>query len=263
MHFFIFSAFRITDMAGVDEQAEFICAICCDEFKDAVIIQCHHSFCRRCITEWINHDKSGSGTYTCPTCKAVNELVPLQKSFHVEQMRAIAEKTKKQAQLYPPCDKHPGEDLRFYCRNCRTTVCRDCKVVAQHKGHDFETIQTVAAEMKDMIKESIEDAYKDISVLKAEGYKMDDMILGAHQEEELAISNCIKRSDELKSAIETLTASIVNKIKERITSGIADFNETKRGLETDIHNIESYIEQLLIAVHQKMIPLLFPTTVQY
>ena len=176
-------------MEGVNEQAEITCAICCDAFKDAVIIQCHHSFCRKCITEWIDHNKSYTGpynrsTYTCPTCKTVNQLAPLQKSFYVEQMRDIVEKTKKLAPLYPQCDNHPHEDLRFYCRNCKTSVCRDCKVVKQHQCHEFETIDTVASEIKKMIKENIDDVHKDKFLLEARTSEIGDMILVAHQEEE-------------------------------------------------------------------------------
>ena len=175
----------IDKVAGSIDQDEFICAICFDEYKDPVIIQCHHSFCRKCITEWIDHDKSGIGTYTCPTCKVVNEITLLQRSFHIEQMRALVEKTNKFTHLFPQCDEHPGEDLRFYCRNCKTSVCRDCKVVKLHQGHDFETLKTIATEMKNMIKGDIENANKNINDLKAETYKIDDMIASVHQEDEI------------------------------------------------------------------------------
>lgn len=40
------------------------CSICSDPFTDPVITLCHHSYCRSCLTKWLDNDKS-----TCPTCR--------------------------------------------------------------------------------------------------------------------------------------------------------------------------------------------------
>ena len=231
-------------MAGSIDQDEFICAICCDEYKDPVIIQCHHSFCRKCITEWINHNKSINGTYTCPTCKEINEMVPLKTSFVVEQMRAIVEKTKKVTSSYPQCDRHADEDLRFYCRDCETPVCRDCRIVKHHQGHEFDTIETVASEFKCKIIQNIHAANEDKFLLNDRRSEVDAIIFEAQQEKEIAVINCNKRRDELKADIERLTDNLVDKIKENVNNEVFKYTETRRALEDDVYKIESYIEQL-------------------
>ena len=232
-------------MANVDgEGTELICNICFGEFEDAVIIQCHHSFCRQCITKWINRTKSGQGTFTCPNCKSVNQATSLQKSFPVEQMRSLIQKNKMHTSSYPHCKAHPDEDLRFYCRNCKTTVCRDCKVVKQHQNHDFETIKTIASEMQSEIKQNIDAVYGEIQNLKVKTSDIDMVILDVEREEELAIMNCYKRSDELKADIETLIAITVDKIKDKVNTELGNYKESKRVLESDIQNNKIYIEQL-------------------
>ena len=128
---------------------ELICPICQFEFEDAVIIQCHHSFCRQCITKWITHNQSHAwGTFTCPVCKSENETGDLRKSFHVEQMRDLVSKTKTNESSYPKCRSHMGEDLKVYCLDCDQPACVDCIMETKHKDHTFRRVAEVANRMR-------------------------------------------------------------------------------------------------------------------
>ena len=144
-----------------------ICPICQDEFNDPVIIDCHHSFCRTCIETWINRTKStqhgpeGLAFYhqrqfNCPSCKTKNKIpfdgvAGFAKSFYIEQIKDTKAKSHSS---YPMCAKHTTEDLRFYCIECETTMCRDCKVL-KHEGHTAECVTDVANDMRAKLKENI------------------------------------------------------------------------------------------------------------
>ena len=148
-----------------------ICPICQDEFNDPVIIDCHHSFCRTCIATWIyrtrslQHSKDGLG-FNCPSCKSKNKIpfggvAEFSKCFYIEQLKDA--KAKLQSS-YPRCTKHTTEDLRFYCTECETTMCRDCKVV-KHEGHTAECVYDVANDMRVKLRENINRTDADLEKL--------------------------------------------------------------------------------------------------
>lgn len=53
-----------------------ICPACRGHFKDPVILDCDHSYCRACITRYWDEapaDKKGQRVLSCPQCKTVFE----------------------------------------------------------------------------------------------------------------------------------------------------------------------------------------------
>ena len=177
-----------------DRDYNVICPICQDEFNDPVIIECHHSFCRTCIEAWINqtnntqHGQHGPESryseiyipfrrqFNCPSCKSINKIprngvAGFPKSFYIEQIKD----TKAQSQSsYPMCAKHTTEDLRFYCIECETTMCRDCKVL-KHEGHTAECVNDVANDMRAKLRENINRTDADLRKLNQakDGCKID------------------------------------------------------------------------------------------
>lgn len=195
---------------------ELICPICQVEFEDAVIIQCHHSFCRHCITKWIKHNQSNAwGTFTCPVCKSVNETSDLQTSFHVEQMRELMSRRKTKESSYPECSDHLGEDLKVYCLDCDQPVCVNCIIETKHKDHTFRQVAEVADRMQTAIGRIIAEEKKTITIAEAKVDRLNIHISKINREERLAFENCYKRADELKSQVDNLAKLTVHDIEKR------------------------------------------------
>lgn len=47
-----------------------LCAICTDDIKDVVELECSHEFCRECIMEWFKQK------HACPVCRAISQKFP-------------------------------------------------------------------------------------------------------------------------------------------------------------------------------------------
>ncbi|XP_018334222.1 postreplication repair E3 ubiquitin-protein ligase RAD18-like [Agrilus planipennis] len=74
---------------------ELICSICEDEFRDAVIFHCSHTYCKSCIEEWlVRHN-------TCPICiqliieapvknLLINRLIGLKQQYESEKMKVTS-----------------------------------------------------------------------------------------------------------------------------------------------------------------------------
>uniref|UniRef100_A0A667WZ97 RING-type domain-containing protein n=1 Tax=Myripristis murdjan TaxID=586833 RepID=A0A667WZ97_9TELE len=47
-------------------EEDLCCPVCCDIFKDPVILSCSHSFCRACLQSWWTEKPT---IKDCPVCK--------------------------------------------------------------------------------------------------------------------------------------------------------------------------------------------------
>ena len=48
------------------------CSICFDVFKEKVILNCNHEYCKKCIDEWIAFDN-----HQCPLCRKDIEYIDI------------------------------------------------------------------------------------------------------------------------------------------------------------------------------------------
>eukprot|EP00890_Picochlorum_soloecismus_P000255 jgi/Picsp_1/122/NSC_00122-R1_protein len=65
----VFDAYRKNKLSvgkslGPEERTASSCAICHEECKDPVQLECKHTFCEECINEWVEREP------TCPICRA-------------------------------------------------------------------------------------------------------------------------------------------------------------------------------------------------
>lgn len=137
------------------------CSLCLDPFKDPRILSCIHTFCHDCLDLYVStykrSDNSGD-KFDCPVCRTTITLpdsgvAGLQKNFYLNQDPKLD---------HPLCALHSREDLRFYCRECKEAICRDCKVVS-HNGHAIDMADSVATELREELKELINETEKTIN----------------------------------------------------------------------------------------------------
>ncbi|XP_073403579.1 nuclear factor 7, brain-like [Dendrobates tinctorius] len=125
-------------MASGDFAEELTCLLCSELFKDPVMVECGHNFCRNCI------DKSwdGQDSFTCPDCKEVIT----DKRYTTN--RALANLVKKtvgsssttltpaKPKLAENCPEH-DERLKLYCKDDGTLSCVICRDSLKHASHNF------------------------------------------------------------------------------------------------------------------------------
>ncbi|XP_028836041.1 tripartite motif containing 109 isoform X1 [Denticeps clupeoides] len=142
------------------------CSLCLTEFSDPVSLRCHHTFCRKCIRQYL---ESTSGQALCPECRkpytrkhikanrTLTNIVDAAKEHLTEHqaLRDIAttlvtnsepEKTQKQgsAEL---CPKH-DEKLKLFCETDQELVCLVCRDGDMHRGHTFRPVEEMAETCK-------------------------------------------------------------------------------------------------------------------
>ncbi|XP_053550501.1 nuclear factor 7, brain [Bombina bombina] len=117
---------------------EMTCLVCLDLFKDPVMVECGHNFCRNCIDKaW-----QGKDSFTCPDC---NETLSENK---YTTNRALANLVKKaaspsasttpigKARSMENCPVH-DERLKLYCKDDGILGCVICRDSLKHVNHNF------------------------------------------------------------------------------------------------------------------------------
>uniref|UniRef100_A0A8C3FB74 RING-type E3 ubiquitin transferase n=1 Tax=Chrysemys picta bellii TaxID=8478 RepID=A0A8C3FB74_CHRPI len=123
------------------------CPICLEYFKDPVIIDCGHNFCRACITQcWEGSDTAVS----CPQCRETVQQGNLRPNRQlanvVEIVKRLSLQAAKGAGEERVCGEHQ-ETLKLFCEEDQTSVCLVCHLSRAHRDHRVVPIEEAAQEL--------------------------------------------------------------------------------------------------------------------
>ncbi|ETE58565.1 Zinc finger protein RFP, partial [Ophiophagus hannah] len=118
-----FSAF----LPGAMKQFKANCSICGQYFKDPVILDCGHIFCRDCILRfqcW----KESSPELACPQCQLQN----FSQNQQLDNIRLLKQ-LRDQAEGDSKCCQQHQEHLELFCKNDQVFVCSVCHGSEEHQ----------------------------------------------------------------------------------------------------------------------------------
>nr|XP_042702395.1 zinc finger protein RFP-like [Chrysemys picta bellii] len=137
-------------MESLQEQAT--CPICLEYFKDPVIIDCGHNFCRACIRHyWEGSDTAAS----CLQCRETVQQRNLRPNRQLANMVEIAKRLSLQAAKGAGgervCGEHQ-ETLKLFCEKDQTPICVVCHLSPTHRAHKVVPIEEAVQEYKKHIE---------------------------------------------------------------------------------------------------------------
>nr|DBA29018.1 TPA: hypothetical protein GDO54_009288 [Pyxicephalus adspersus] len=141
-----------------------ICSICLDRYKNPKVLPCLHTFCERCLQNYI---PAHSLTLSCPVCRQTSILPEkgvsaLQNNFFITNLMdvlqrspdngieesSILETVNAVAAGKPlSCPNHDGNVMEFYCQSCETAMCQDC-TGGEHAEHPTVPLKDVVEQHK-------------------------------------------------------------------------------------------------------------------
>ncbi|XP_061107112.1 E3 ubiquitin-protein ligase TRIM35-like isoform X2 [Conger conger] len=114
------------------------CPVCCDIFRDPVVLQCSHSFCKACLQQYWTQKFSGRD---CPLCRCESTtdepvvsltLKNLCDSYVKDSSVRGAAEEEVTGEL---CKLH-GEKLKLFCLEDCQPICVICHTSKKHKHHE-------------------------------------------------------------------------------------------------------------------------------
>lgn len=154
----------VSNRSGSMLEEELSCPICCEIFKDPVVLKCSHSFCRACLQEFWNKKKARR---ECPICRRKCSLTEPTVSLALknvadtflrehERSAAIARTgaVKKEDIVEEKCSLH-GEVLKLFCFDDFEVMCCVCHTSKKHQGHRVCPLEEGAQDLKADLKNEL------------------------------------------------------------------------------------------------------------
>ncbi|XP_051939367.1 tripartite motif-containing protein 2 isoform X1 [Hippocampus zosterae] len=187
-----------------------ICSICLERYHNPKVLPCLHTFCERCLQNYI---PAHSLTLSCPVCRQTSILpekgvVALQNNFFITNLMDVLQRspghhrragaggreaaavlndmaTVASGRLLS-CPNHGGNVMEFYCPPCETAMCREC-TSGEHREH-------ATVPLKDVVEQHKASLQEQMDVVKRRLPEIDGALL--------MLSEVLQRLTGRKSAIE-------------------------------------------------------------
>lgn len=127
-------------------EEDLTCPVCCDIFRDPVLLSCSHSFCRSCLRScW------DSGMQECPVCRRKghksNPPSNLALKNVCEALQQVRRLSSDKIEDQMNCILH-GEKLKLFCLVDRQPICVVCQASRAHKNHNCSPVEEALLDCK-------------------------------------------------------------------------------------------------------------------
>ncbi|XP_063041143.1 zinc-binding protein A33-like [Engraulis encrasicolus] len=131
-------------------EEDLTCPVCCDIYKDPVLLTCAHSVCKACLQQFWET----KGSRECPYCrrKCSKEFPPPNMALRNLCETFLQERSQRaSAGSEVICLQH-SEKLKAFCLDDKETVSWVCRDSKKHKNHNFSPIDEAVLEHNDELK---------------------------------------------------------------------------------------------------------------
>ncbi|XP_016120725.1 nuclear factor 7, ovary-like, partial [Sinocyclocheilus grahami] len=132
---------------------DYNCPVCCEIFKDPVVLSCSHSVCKECLQKFWRTKE----TQECPLCRRRSSrddppcnrvLKNLCESFLKERNERHSSGSEEICRLH-------SEKLKLFCLEDKQPVCLVCRDSQKHDSHKFRPISEVVSSYKEELKTAL------------------------------------------------------------------------------------------------------------
>ncbi|XP_031432158.1 zinc-binding protein A33-like isoform X2 [Clupea harengus] len=220
-------------------EEDLTCPVCCDIFRDPVLLPCSHSFCRVCL----QHSWEVLTARSCPVCRSRSSWrnppanLALRNLCEAFTQGRVHREANEGRQL---CPQH-GEKLKLFCQKEQLPICVVCQTSKAHKGHECLPLEEAAIDCRTELKAALKTLQDQLAALnnirsnadmtlehiKAQaqsiGKRIKDQFLRLHQflfeKEKAALLALRKEEEERLQAVKekaVVTAEKIDSLSETI-----------------------------------------------
>ncbi|XP_028842259.1 tripartite motif-containing protein 35-like [Denticeps clupeoides] len=226
-------------------EEDLCCPVCCDVFRDPVLLLCSHSFCKGCLQRfWAT-----SVSRDCPVCRRRSSKRNPPTNLALKNLcEAFVQKRSQRARAEPIqlCLQH-GEKLKLFCQEDNQPICVVCQTSKTHRGHDCAPLEETAtdcrAELSTALK-TLQDELGDLSHIKStlnaalEHIKGQASTVGGRMKDEFLKLHefLIKEENARLSALKTEEAEKMQGVLQTAMDVTARINSLSETIKTmDLH----------------------------
>nr|XP_020752492.1 E3 ubiquitin-protein ligase TRIM50 isoform X2 [Odocoileus virginianus texanus] len=139
------------------------CPMCLEVFKEPLMLQCGHSYCKGCLVALSRHLAS---ELRCPVCR---REVDYSSSPPNVSLAKVIEALQLPGDPEPQVCVHHRNPLSLFCEKDQELICGLCGLLGAHQHHRVTPVSTVYSRMKEELAALISD-------LKQEQKKVDEQM---------------------------------------------------------------------------------------
>ncbi|KAI4893102.1 hypothetical protein NFI96_025814 [Prochilodus magdalenae] len=141
------------------------CPVCCEIFKDPVILHCSHSVCKDCLQKFWETKRSRE----CPVCRRRSSIETPPTNLALKNLcEGFLQERGQRASAGPEhiCSEH-SEKLRLFCLDDLQPVCLVCRDSRTHKNHEFLPLQEAALDYKEELRTALKPLQEKLETFKS------------------------------------------------------------------------------------------------
>ncbi|XP_063068980.1 uncharacterized protein LOC134460530 [Engraulis encrasicolus] len=157
-------SFKPTMASTSFSEEDFSCPVCCDIFKDPVLLTCSHSICKVCLQKFWEI----KGSRECPVCRRRSSKMNPPLNLHLKNLceTFLQERSQRaSAGSEVLCSLH-SEKLKLFCLEDKQPVCVVCRDSKLHRGHTFSPVDEAALDNKENLKIKLEPLKKKLKTFE-------------------------------------------------------------------------------------------------
>ncbi|XP_066540485.1 E3 ubiquitin-protein ligase TRIM39-like [Hoplias malabaricus] len=219
------------------------CPVCCDIFKDPVVLLCSHSVCKVCLQRFWETKESRE----CPVCRrrSLLDLPPLNLALKNLCESYLQERSQRAAAGSETlCSLH-SEKLKLFCLDEQQPVCVVCEKSRKHTKHKLCPVDEAVTDCKEELKSALKPLQEKLDLFKecklnwdqtAEHIKTQARLTERQIKEEFEELHQFLRDEEaariaaLREEEEQKSQRMKEKI-EKISREISSLSDTVRAVE--------------------------------
>ncbi|KAM7145551.1 zinc finger protein RFP-like isoform 2-T2 [Macrochelys suwanniensis] len=225
-------------------QDEVACPICLEYFKDPVIIDCGHNFCRACISQcWEGSNTAAS----CPQCRETVQQRNLRPNRQLGNIVEIAKRLSLQAAKGAGgggvCGEHL-EALKLFCEEDQTPICVVCDRSQAHRAHTVVPVEEAAQEYKEKIQaywKTLREEREKLLGFKVTGVGKSWEYLKQIQEERQKI---VSEFQQLRQFLDKQERHLLARLEKLDKEIVKIRNENNTKLSEEISHLSELISEL-------------------
>lgn len=222
----------------------------CNNCQDARLAQyrcgsCEEFFCEKCHREFLKRMRiDGSFCNTHLTDLSGDNVVPLimPTGLDDDSLDSIFLPSLLPKGFGLRCSEHEDEELRFHCKKCEKSICRDCKIL-NHEGHKTVGLEDVYEDRKHQMSQAIKLANANIRKLHAECAEINSKRLEIDQESRDGISQIENHANEAKRIIDEWSKAMIKSIRVQNAQSRGKLEECREVVKNKVKMLQTVVEQ--------------------
>uniref|UniRef100_A0A672G554 RING-type E3 ubiquitin transferase n=1 Tax=Salarias fasciatus TaxID=181472 RepID=A0A672G554_SALFA len=207
-----------------------VCSICLDHYHNPKVLPCLHTFCEKCLQNYIPPQ---SLTLSCPVCRQTSILpekgvAALQNNFFITNLMEVLQRDPECSRPEAgsvlesataattcqslSCPNHEGKVMEFYCESCETAMCLEC-TEGEHREHVTVPLRDVLEQHKSALKNQLDTVRNRLPQLTAAIDLVNEISKQLTERKNGAVTEISNTFDELEKALHQRKTALITEVE--------------------------------------------------